>query len=68
MALVQIGTMALRSPNGEFLPSVPIYRETAQEDPESEYIPVDELAEIFANKFQAFKAAESRQKKKEVHK
>ena len=66
MAFVQVGTMALRSPSGEFLPSEPIYREIAedQEYP-SEYLPLDELAEIFADKFKAHKAAKSRRKKTE---
>lgn len=66
MALVQVGTMALRSPSGEFLPSEPIYREIAEDqESQSEYLPLDELAEVFADKFKAYKAAKSRRKKKE---
>lgn len=30
------GTMALRAPDGEFLPSVPIYQETNAEDTENQ--------------------------------
>jgi len=64
MALVQVGTMALRDSNGNFLPGVPIYREQAETPQKtSEYIPVDELAEIFADRFKAYKAA-----RKKVHK
>lgn len=66
MALVQVGTMALRSPSGEFLPSEPIYREIAEEhESQSDYLPLDELAEIFADRFKAHKAAKSRRKKTE---
>lgn len=66
MALVQVGVMALRSPNGEFLPSEPIYRDISEEqENKSEYIPMDELAEIFADKFKAHKAAKSSHKKTE---
>ena len=58
MALVQVGAMALRKPNGDFLPMQPIYREFAEEsEQQSEYTPLDELAEIFADKFKARKAA-----------
>lgn len=57
MALVKIGTMALRSPEGEFLPEEPIYREIEELKKSSEYIPLCELAEIFADKFKAHKAA-----------
>ncbi len=69
MALVQVGTMALRSPSGEFLPSEPIYREIAEEhESQSEYLPLDELAEIFADRFQAHKAAKSAARKRRIHK
>ena len=57
MALVQVGTMALRSPEGEFLPEEPIYREIEGPAKSGEYIPIDELAEIFADKFKDHKAA-----------
>ena len=60
MALVKVGTMALRSPTGEFLPEEPIYREIAEPKSTSEYIPrdpLDEIAEVFAKKFKAYKMA-----------
>lgn len=63
MALVKIGTMALRSPEGDFLPEEPIYREIEEPKKSGEYIPLGELAEIFADKFKAHKAA-----RKKVHK
>ena len=63
MALVKVGTMALRSPEGEFLPEEPIYREIEEQKKSGEYIPLGELAEIFADKFKAHKAAQ-----RKVHK
>lgn len=67
MALVQVGIMARRSPSGDFLPAVPIYRDSEEiANKNSEYIPFDELAEIFAQKIKLHKAAEERLKKTEV--
>ena len=63
MALVRVGTMALRSPEGEFLPEEPIYREIEEQEKSGEYIPLAELAEIFADKFKTHKAA-----RRKVHK
>ena len=63
MALVKVGVMALRSPEGEFLPEEPVYREIEEEKKSGEYIPLGELAEIFADKFKAHKAAQ-----RKVHK
>lgn len=63
MALVKIGTMALRSPTGEFLSEEPIYREIDEPANSGEYIPLGELAEIFADKFKAHKVAQ-----RKVHK
>ena len=58
MALVQVGIKALRFSSGEFLPSEPIYREIAEDqESQNEYLPLDELAEIFADKFKAYKAS-----------
>lgn len=57
MSLVKVGVMALRSPSGEFLPEEPIYCEILETKPESEYIPLDELGELFADKFKAYKQA-----------
>ena len=66
MALVQVGMIALRTPSGEILPAEPIYREIEEEqESPSEYLPLDELAEIFADKFKEYKAAKSRRKKSE---
>lgn len=55
---VQIGTAALRSPEGEFLPAEPIFREEGQRSPkaaEQSYIDGDVLADIFASKYKKFK-------------
>lgn len=58
MARIQIGIIAYRKPNGDFLPAIPIYRDVATERPIEELLPIDELAEIFADKFKAYKAAQ----------
>jgi len=58
VALVKVGVIALRSPSGDFLPEEPIYRDIPEEKPESEYIPLDELGELFADKFKAYKKAQ----------
>lgn len=50
---VQIGTAALRSPEGDFMPAVPIYREEERRSPKAagtSYIDADDLANIFASK------------------
>jgi len=55
---VQIGTAALRSPEGEFLPAEPIYREEEQRAPKAagqSYIDADVLSEIFASKYKRYK-------------
>lgn len=57
MALVQVGIMALRSPNGEFLPATPIYKElpvnergrTAQEEKATA-----EISSLLAGKFKQY--------------
>lgn len=52
---VQIGTAAVRSPEGEFLPAEPIYRELPSEtDQSAEYIPGDVLFDLFADKCQNY--------------
>jgi len=50
--LVQVGTAAIRTPQGDFLPAEPIYRELTERDPEHEpeYIPEDVLFDLFADK------------------
>ena len=58
MSLVQVGIIALRESNGEFLPAEPIYRDISEENtPPDEYLPLDRLTEIFADKFKTYKAA-----------
>lgn len=57
---VQIGVTALRSPDGSFLPSVPLYVKVPAEDvsPGGEYIgsePVlQDVAEVFADKYRQY--------------
>ena len=56
---IQVGTMALRAPGGEFLPSAPIYREAINKkakpgEDEYNYIPTDKLADIFASRAKKF--------------
>lgn len=53
MARIQIGTFAYRKPNGEFLPSKPIYRDVPDHTAADKHIPYDEVAEIFAKKYKA---------------
>jgi hypothetical protein len=56
---IQIGTIARRAPSGEFLPATPIYRDEPENTlQEAEYLPLDKLTEIFAEKI-----AEARRKK-----
>jgi len=48
---IQIGTIARRVLSGEFLPATPIYRNEPENTlQEAEYLPLDKLAEIFAEK------------------
>lgn len=57
MALVQVGIMALRSPNGDFLPATPIYKKlpvnergrTAQEEKATA-----EISSLLAGKFKQY--------------
>ncbi len=52
---VQIGTAALRSPEGEFIPAEPIYREIPSEsDKHTEYISEDILFNLFADKCKSY--------------
>lgn len=56
MALVKVGIMAQRAPDGEFLPANPIYQQKRTlPKPKGEYIPYDVLAKVFADKFKAYK-------------
>lgn len=56
MALVQVGVVALRSPSGEFLPSVPILKELPEPTRAAE-ITEAELERIFIERFRLYKAA-----------
>lgn len=57
MALVQVGIIALRSPDGSFLPATPIYKDlpvnergrTAQEEKATE-----EISRMLAQKFKEY--------------
>lgn len=57
MALVQVGIIALRSPDGDFLPATPIYKDlpvnergrTAQEERATE-----EISRLLAQKFKEY--------------
>ncbi len=60
---VKIGTAAIRSPQGEFLPAEPIYREERKKpavQPDKAYIPEDELLEILASKCKKLKKETSK--------
>lgn len=59
MPMVQVGVMALRSPDGQFLPSTPIYKEVPQVNergntPTGEKALVD-VSKLFADKFKQYK-------------
>ena len=71
--IIQIGTMALRAPDGSFLPSQPIYREVTVPDEEENTDKPDVgefddfdlymISEMFYKKYKAFKKAQEAQKK-----
>lgn len=63
MARIQIGTIAYRKPNGDFLPSQPIYRDVPDDKVSDYHVPYDEAAEIFAKKYKAMLAARRLQSK-----
>ena len=52
MAYIRVGTVAYRTPSGEFLPSIPICREI--EDGSEVHLPLDDLAVIFADRFRLY--------------
>lgn len=56
----QVGTIALRSKDGSFLPSSPIYRETGKEEPVLPEKTSQELIDLFYEKFAQHKAAQER--------
>lgn len=54
---VQIGTAALRSPEGDFLPAEPIYRELRKRSRKAAgkpYIDEEQLFDIFASKCEKY--------------
>lgn len=54
---VQIGTAALRSPEGDFLPAEPIYRSEERRSQKAvgqSYIDADVLGDIFASKCSSY--------------
>ena len=56
MARVIVGVVARRLENGSFLPSEPIYKDVQKpKNEEKSYIPLDDLAAIFADKFKSYK-------------
>lgn len=62
--MIQIGTMALRAPDGSFLPSRPIYRKAkrkTEKHPDVNTIDLDDVAEIFYEKYKAFKKAQKKE-------
>ncbi len=76
--IIQIGTMALRAPDGSFLPSQPIYREVTVPDEEEvtdkppygefDDFDLNMLAEVFYRKYKAFKKAKEAQERAERRK
>lgn len=72
--MIQIGTMALRAPDGSFLPSQPIYKEVTVPDEEEKTdrpavgefddFDLNMIAEIFFRKYKAFKKAKEAERRK----
>lgn len=57
MALVKVGLIALRSPDGEFLPATPIYKEIPVNErgrTELEEAAVSEISRILAMKYKEY--------------
>lgn len=57
MALVQVGIVALRSPDGKFLPATPIYKELPVNErghTDQEEKCNDEIAKVLARKYKAY--------------
>lgn len=78
MALVQVGHVGIRGPDGRVIREQPIYRDlpeiTETEENEGSYLPLDELAEVFAKRYKAYldlkrleeKERESKRKKSDL--
>jgi hypothetical protein len=64
MPFVQIGFTATRAPDGSFLESVPIYAKVSKVTDEglasAEDKAIDDIAQIFAEKFKQYKSAEAK--------
>ena len=59
MALTEVGIMARRSDDGEFLEPVVITREISKkEEAEFDELPYDDIARIFADKYLAYRKAQ----------
>lgn len=57
MALVKVGIIALRSPDGKFLPATPIYKEFPVNErgrTEQEEKATDEISKLLAVKFKEY--------------
>ena len=57
MALVKVGIIALRSPDGNFLPATPIYKELPVNErgrTEQEEKATDEISNLLAGKFKEY--------------
>lgn len=60
MALKQVGTMALRGPDGKFLPSVPLYADIPDKDIQPSGLTMceekncDEILDMLADKFKQY--------------
>lgn len=62
MALIQVGTVAIRSPSGDFLPAVPILKEIPDND-RTEAITEQELERLFVERMKLYAAAKERSDK-----
>ena len=50
----QIGVAALRSPDGEFLPSVPVFKKCGRKEKASEFDDGTDLARLLASKMKQY--------------
>lgn len=62
MALIQVGTVAIRSPSGDFLPAVPILKEIPDND-RTEVITEQELERLFVDRMKQYVAAKQKERK-----
>ena len=52
---IQVGFTALRSPDGGYLPAVPLYIKAEEDAPEAEEKLIDDLGKLFAQRIKAYK-------------